>query len=388
MPVVLAGLLALQPLSTDLYQAALPALGNDLAAAPPSVQATVTVFMLVFGLWQLAAGPLSDRFGRRPVLFAGLATYVAASTLCAFAPSLPWLIAGRVGQALGACSCLVCVRAVVRDTFEPAQGARTLASASTIYGSLALLLPIVGALLATAFGWRATFAAMIAAACAVALAVVTTLGETNRHRTERLHPGAIARSYAAVLRNPTWNAYTWGLALSNGATLGFLAGGAYVLIRVLGLTPFECGLCFSAVVLGYIVGTLVCRQTLPRLGMQAALRVGLGVVAFASLLLAGLALAGVRQWWAIVVPHCLYMVGHGQIHPVAMAGSVARFPRNAGTASAAMGAATMLIGAATGQWVGFAFDGTPVPLALTMAACGLCAAAVTVPLIRRYGKVD
>lgn len=385
---LLAGLLFLQPLSTDLYQAALPAIGTGLRASTASVQVTMTVFLLVFGLWQFAAGPLSDRFGRRPVILTGLATYVGASAVCALAPSMPWLILGRAGQAFGACSCLVCARAIVRDAFEPSQGARLLAASSTIFGALALLCPFVGGLLVTWFDWRVTFTAMLVASSAVALAALITLRETNQRRSERLRITPLVQAYGVVLRTPTWHAYTWPLVCSNAAVFGFLSGGAFVLIGVLGVEPVEFGLCYSLIIVGYILGTLLCRQILPRLGMQRAMIAGASQLALASILMASLALADVRHWSAIVLPHFLYMIGHGQIHPIAMAGSVARFPQSAGTAAAAMGAAIMLAAAAIGQWIGFAVDGTTSALPLAMAACGLCAASAVFLLIHRYGNVD
>jgi DHA1 family bicyclomycin/chloramphenicol resistance-like MFS transporter len=386
---LVAGLLALQALSTDLYQAALPAIGAGLNAPVASVQLTLTVFILVFGLWQLVAGPLSDRFGRRPVIIAGLVIYVGASLACMVAPSMFWLVAGRAGQALGACSCLVAARAMVRDALPPAAGARLLASASALLGLSSVVAPIIGGLLLNTFGWRADFAALLAAAFALLVAALARLRETHpAPDPQALRVAPLLRAYGQVLRAPAWHAYTWPASFSYAGLFSFISGGSFVLIRVLGLSPFAFSLCFSAVVAGYIVGTLICRHTVLRLGMQRCMIIASHQQLAAALALAGLALAGVQHWAAIVIPHFVFMAGHGQIQPIAQAGSIARFPRNAGAASAAMGLAMMLIAALVGQWLGASYNGTVYPLMLTMAASGLGAAISARLLVRRHGHVD
>jgi DHA1 family bicyclomycin/chloramphenicol resistance-like MFS transporter len=383
-----AGLLTLQPLSTDLFQAALPAIGTDLNAPVARVQLMMTLFILVFGLWQLVAGPLSDRFGRRPVILAGLTVYVAASLVCMLAPSMNWLLIGRVGQALGACSCRVSARAMVRDALEPTQGARLLAAASTLLGIVTLAAPIIGSLLLTWSGWRADFAAMLLATCALLLAALARLRETlQTPNPDALRIAPMLRIYRQVLRTPAWHAYTWSAAFSYAGLFSFLSGGSFVLIRVLGLSPFACSLCFSTVVIGYTLGTLICRRAVQRLGLRRCLMVASRLQLAAALALIGLALAGVHHWAAIIGPHFLFMLAHGQLLPVAQAGSVAHFARNAGVATAAMGLAMMLVAAAVGQWLGASFNGTVYPLMLTMAASGIGTAASAWLLVRRDGDV-
>ena len=156
--------LMLQPLSTDLYLASLPGLSTRFAVDPSVVQLTLSLFVFGFGLMQLVSGPMSDRWGRRPVLLGGLALYVAASLACAAAPTIGLLVAARFLQAIGCCTVVVVARAIVRDAFEPAEGARVLARASSVLAIGPMLGPIAGSLLEVAFGFRAAFLLLAALA--------------------------------------------------------------------------------------------------------------------------------------------------------------------------------------------------------------------------------
>jgi DHA1 family bicyclomycin/chloramphenicol resistance-like MFS transporter len=384
-----AAYITLQPISTDLYQAALPSIGTAFGVPVASVQLTLTVFIAAFGVWQLIAGPLSDRFGRHPVALGGVLIYVAASALCTFTPSLPWLIAGRALQAVGACSCLVAARAMVRDELTPEHGARVLAVSGTILGICVVIAPILGGLLQAAFGWRATFGAMLAISTLVAAATALRLKETHRAPNRNaLRAGPLVRAYAQVARAPSWHAYTWPAVCSYAGLFSFISGGSFVLIRVLGVAPVYYGLCFSFIVSGYIVGTLICRRSVPRHGMPWTMRRGALLQFVAGLVIAGLALAGAHHPLALLLPQYVFLIGHGLIQPVAQAGSMARFPHSAGVATAAMGLAMMAVAALVGQWIGASFNGTVYPLTLTIAACGVASALTTFTLVKRYGRVD
>ena len=154
---LITGSLMLQPLSTDLYLASLPHLTSYFSATPAAVQQTLSMFVIGFGSAQLLSGPLSDRYGRRPVLVGGLATYLLASLACALAPSLSLLVAGRFIQAVGCCTAVVVARAIIRDAYAPAEGARMLAKASSLLSLVPIFGPIAGSYLQVGFGWRAAF---------------------------------------------------------------------------------------------------------------------------------------------------------------------------------------------------------------------------------------
>lgn len=375
-PRILLGLIAasmmLQPLSTDLYLASLPHLASYFDASPALVQQTLSGFVIAFGTAQLVVGPLSDRYGRRPVLLAGLAVYVGASVACAFAPTMSALIAGRIVQALGACSAVLIARALVRDAYAPAQGAHVLSQVSSLLAAAPILGPILGGYLQVAFGWRAAFVALTVFATVLGLALWRLLGETNLHKD----PGALkiaglAANYGRVLRSPTFWAYAAPGALSYGSIFVFISGSSVVLIRVLGVPTQYYGYCFAFGVVGYLSGTIVCRRLLKRFGVERTLGWGALGSAAAGLLFAALILAGLHHWTTVVGAQFLVMFAHGINFPCAQTGAVAPFPRQAGAAAGLLGFMMMACAFAIGTWVGASFDGTVYPLAFTSAAVGL-----------------
>jgi DHA1 family bicyclomycin/chloramphenicol resistance-like MFS transporter len=383
-----AGLSMLQPLSTDLYLPTLPAIASHFDASVATVQWTLSVFIAVFGAWQLVAGPLTDRYGRYPLITLGAAVYAAASLLCMAAPSMAVLVTGRALQALGACTCLVGARGVVRDLYTPSEGARMLASAATIMSFAPLLGPIVGAQLAGAFSWRAAFAALALFSLTLALYAGVMLKETNTRRNpQALAPGPMVRTYHQVLRSPAFRAYTLAAAATYGGLFAFISGSSFVLMRTLGQSATAYAFSFSTMVAGYLVGTLVCRRLLPRHGMQRTIATGAMLQVIAGLAMAVLALAGVHVPAAITVPMFFYGLSHGIVQPPSQSGAVAPFPGNAGAAAAMLGFSMMLIAACVGAWMGASYNGTVYPLTLTIAACSLATALVAFTLVRRHGDV-
>jgi DHA1 family bicyclomycin/chloramphenicol resistance-like MFS transporter len=383
-----AGLSMLQPLSTDLYLPTLPAIASHFDASVATVQWTLSVFIAVFGAWQLVAGPLTDRYGRYPLITLGAAVYAAASLLCMAAPSMAVLVTGRALQALGACTCLVGARGVVRDLYTPSEGARMLASAATIMSFAPLLGPIVGAQLAGAFSWRAAFAALALFSLTLALYAGVMLKETNTRRNpQALAPGPMVHTYRQVLRSPAFRAYTLAAAATYGGLFAFISGSSFVLMRTLGQSATAYAFSFSTMVAGYLVGTLVCRRLLPRHGMQRTIATGAMLQVIAGLAMAVLALAGVHVPAAITVPMFFYGLSHGIVQPPSQSGAVAPFPGNAGAAAAMLGFSMMLIAACVGAWMGASYNGTVYPLTLTIAACSLATALVAFTLVRRHGDV-
>jgi DHA1 family bicyclomycin/chloramphenicol resistance-like MFS transporter len=386
--VFVAGASMLLPLSTDLYQPALPSLATAFAIPAAEVQWTLSAFVLAFGLWQLVAGPLADRYGRYPVLLGGVATYAAASALCAAAPSIETLVGGRALQGIGACSCAVAARAIVRDLHTAADSARVLAAAGTWMSLAPLAGPPLGGLLLIAFGWRSSFAVLAAFGLLLAALALARLRETvPQVDAGALRPRRLAAAYATILRTPSFNAYAWPAATSYAALFAFISGGSFALIRVLGVSPAAYGLCFSFIVAGYLAGTLLCRRIVGRAGLPRTLSIGAAAQAVCGLAMAAPAALGVQHPAAILLPMFGVMIGHGLIQPVAQAGTVARFPQHAGTATALTGVVMMGVAAAVGQAVAAAFDGTVRPLAFTVAAAGGASALLAATVVRRHGHV-
>lgn len=382
-----AAIFALLPISTDLYLPALPALRGDFGISSARSQLTLSAFIVGFGLAQLAYGPLSDRFGRRPALLAGIVLYAAASVGCMAAPTIEMLIAARFLQGVGACSGQVMARAIVRDLYDPAQGARVLAYMTLLFGIVPLVGPLIGGYLTVWFGWRSTFAFLLAFGLVLLGSVWLLLAETNRH----LDPAAaslrrLAENAGTILRNRTFLGFSACVTFSYCGVFSFLSASSFVLIDVLGVAPDRFGLWFMMAVTGNMVGALACSRLTQRFSLARLLAAAATVSCLGGLMMLGLAIGGIAQPWAIIAPMAVYLMGHGITVPVCYAAAVGPFPTMAGTASALLGLMQLGVAAVVGQIVLRLHDGTPLPLAAAVAVLG-CTVLVT-ELILVRGKSE
>lgn len=385
---LLAVLLGVQPITTDLYLPALPALQADLGGSMGQAQLTLSAVLLAFGIAQLFAGPLSDRVGRRPVLLAGLGIYALATVASALAPTMGLLIVCRALQGVGMAASVVCARAVVRDLYEPAQGARVMARALSGLGLFALSGPPVGAVLVTLWGWRAAFVACaVFAAMAIAL-VVRLLPETlPQPNPQATRLGPLVRAWRSIATNRAFAAWTLLICCSYGMLYSYLAGSAFLFIEVMGSSRLVCGIALSSTTLAYIAGTLVCHRRLHRLGLQRTVRRGALFSVIGSAAMVALALGGWHSPWTVTAAAMCMNFSHGHQQPCGQVAVVAPFPSMAGTASALSGAVVAATAFAIGGWLGVAMDGTATPILLTQAFFGLMTAAVAFTLVRWHGDV-
>jgi DHA1 family bicyclomycin/chloramphenicol resistance-like MFS transporter len=383
---VLALLLGIQPVTTDLYLPALPALTAALRAHMGQAQLTLSALLLAFGCAQLVLGPLSDRFGRRPVLLWGLTAYVLASVGAVAAGSIELLILWRTLQGAAMGAAVMAARAIVRDLYQPADGARVMSRALTGLGLIACLCAPVGGLLADLFGWRVALA-MPGLFGAVTLGLVALrFGESlARRNPDALRPGTLLSTWAGVLRHPTFLAFSALTTAAYGLLFTFLASSSFVFIQVLGLSRTQYGLVMLWSSLAYIAGTFVCRRWLPRFGVRGSIARAAGLTLAGGSAMGVLALAGVHTPWAIVGPLTLVMLAHGVHQPCGQTGAVGPFPQAAGAASAINGFLMMLAAFGIGAWLGTRMDGTVLPLALGMWFWSVCLALIAWTLVRRHG---
>lgn len=368
---LITAFLMMQPLSTDLYLASLPSLASGFGVPASTVQLTLSLFVAGFGGAQLIIGPLSDRFGRRPVLLCGLALYVGASTLCGLAQSIQLLIAARFVQALGCCSAVIIARAVVRDAYAPEQSVRVVAQASTWLALAPLCGPILGSYLQVTFGWRAAFVALAIFSAGLMAATFWRLPETNAHKNPRATELAgLLANYRIVLGSREFWAYALPGALSYGAIFAFISGSSFALIRVLHVPTAWFGYCFAFGVSGYMSGTILCRRLLPGYGMRRTLRLGSALSLTAGALFLAALGAGAAHWSLMLAAMFLTMGAHGINFPIAQSGSVSPFPHQAGTAAGLMGALYMAVALGVGTVVGATHNGTLYPLALIVCTLG------------------
>jgi DHA1 family bicyclomycin/chloramphenicol resistance-like MFS transporter len=386
--VVLLGLLlGLQPVTTDLYLPALPALQQHLGASMPQVQLTLTAMLLAFGCSQLVWGPLSDRFGRRPILLTGLCIYVVAALGSVATQSMEALIGWRALQGMAMGACVMCARAVVRDLFSPAAGAQAMSRALTGLGIIACISAPTGSLLSDWLGWRATMGALAAfGACALILVVLRFTESNTRPNLQALRPAQLARNWAQILRHPTFIAFTATITFSYAGLFTFLASSSFTLIQVLGWPKTAYGVMLAAVAAMYIAGTMLCRKLLPRWGVRKSVALAGGLSISGGTLMGLAALLDITSGWAYVLPFCLYQLAHGIHMPCGQSGSMGPFPQIAGTASALNGFSMMVAAFAVGHWLGISMDGTVMPMAMGVWALGTATALAAWILVGRYGE--
>ncbi|MCG3189791.1 MAG: Inner membrane transport protein YdhC [Burkholderiaceae bacterium] len=387
MAVALALLLGTQVLATDLYLPALPMLARDLSAAMPAVQATMSAFVLAFGLAQLLWGPVADRFGRRPVLRAGVALFALASLGAALAPEVGAVIGWRAVQGAGVAAAVVCARAMLRDVFEPQRGAHVMSHALGGVGLIAIAAPVAGGAVAAAAGWRSTMALLAAVGAGLFAFVVWRIPETVRSRNpQATHARALLQQLGRTLAHPTFRAWTALVCGSYGGLMVFLAGSSFVLIEHLGLSVWECGLAMGSNSLVYVIGTFVCRRLLARHGLVGTVQRGAAFTATAGAIMAWAATQPTTSLWVVLVPQWIFALGHGVHQACGQAGAVGPFPHAAGVASALTGFLLALTAAAIALWLGVTLSASRPQLYFgTLATMATLTALAAWTLVRRHG---
>ena len=380
---LLTTLVALGPLSTDLYLPALPTLARVFGSDAAGVQLTLSVFLAGFAVGQLFYGPLSDRFGRRPLMLGGLAIYGLATIACILAPSIEMLIAARFVQAIGACAGPVLGRAVVRDVWGAAESARIIAYMGGAMAIAPLLGPTLGGFLTVLFGWQSNFVILLLVCAVQVIAVAHLLRESNVQRNPgATHPRQLLANFRLLLANRSYLGYVLTFSFSYSALFAFISASSFVLSARYGLTPEVYGMCFGLVVAGYVVGSLASGRLVRRFGGDTLLAFGacLGAVAGASM--AALEFSGATSIAAILAPMFFCTVATGLVMPNAIAKALAPYPAMAGSASALMGCVQMTLAAVVGIAVGHALPGGGGALAAGVAMCTALAPLSYLMLIR------
>ncbi|NVJ93402.1 MAG: Bcr/CflA family multidrug efflux MFS transporter [Methylocystaceae bacterium] len=368
---ILTGLVALGPISTDMYLPSLPALKAELGASVSQVQLTLSIFLGGFAVSQLLYGPLSDRFGRRPVLIIGITIYCLASIACFLSTTIEALIIARFFQAFGACSGPVLGRAIVRDVYGQERAAQMLAYIGSAMALAPAVAPLIGGYLQIWYGWQANFAVISLFALILVLLVVMLIQETNPHiNPEALQLRRIFGNYLELFGHREYLGYVLLNSFVFSGLFAFISGSSFVFIDVFGLTPDVYGICFGICVGGFIMGTLIAGKLSRKLGSPLMLRYGSLLSLVSGALLASVALGGGFGPVSVVAPMFVFMISVGIVMPNSMAGAIGPFPKMAGAASAMMGFLQMAIAASVGVSVGLLDNGTQIPMVLAIAAMG------------------
>ena len=368
---LLALLTALGPLAMDLYLPSLPAIETALGAPAAQVQLTISVYLIGFAVGQIAYGPVSDRFGRRPVLGVALTIFCAGTLMCSAAPTIGALIAARALQGAGAAGVIVLARAVVRDLYEGPRAGRELSLMGAIMSVAPIVAPVIGGFTQSSFGWRFGFILIFVAGLAAIAVVWRLLPETARRTKAVGHPVvALFRSYAVVARSGNFLAHLGIATTSYAGLFAYISGSSFVLQGLYGLSPLAFGLFYGVTSLGFIAGTLTGAKLVSRRGFDRTIGIGSGALAGGGLLLTA-AVSLAPSWIvALAAPMMVYLAGLVLVLPLSIAATLQPFPERAGAASSLVGSVQQTIGAIVGAIVGHALGATAWPMIISIAAAG------------------
>lgn len=382
--VLLVALSAFGPLSMSIYTPSMTTIGHALMASDEDVKLTLTTFLIGFSAGQLFYGPLSDRFGRKPVLLIGVAIYTLAGLACAFAASIDTLILLRLFHGLGVCSGSVVSRAVTRDIFGATGSARVMAFVSLGINVAPALAPIIGGYLTALFGWQAIFLVLAAFGAIIFVVVAFGLRESNPYLGQSAGILGTVRQAGPMLVHARFLGFALAISSIFAAMFAYIVGSPFVLMNKLGLSPAEYGYWLLTSVAAFTTGSFIATRTVSLLPLPRCILLGLSVAIVGAIAMLGLALSGVFSVGAIIWPYVLVALGCGMTMAPAMAGSVNQFPRQAGTASSIMGTLQMGAAAASTAVVTAFTDGSQLPMIWTLAGCLLFGLATTILLLRPF----
>lgn len=383
---LLMAMTAIGPLSLNILVPATPGLVATLNTDPATVQLTVSLYLLGLAVSQLVLGPLSDRFGRRPVVICGLLLTVVTSFAALLAVNITGLIVARAFQSFGASTGLVIGRAIIRDLYDRERAASMIGWVATVMVMAPMISPLIGGLLDTAFGWETTFIFVGIYALVVLVWAYFKLPET---RPDHVTGGGLfylVGEARALLASPAFNAYVLAATLGSATFFAFLGGSPHVTIGLMGESSASYGAWFIITAFGYMMGNLTAAKLSPRFGVNTMIRLGLAFELIGAILTIAIVwvfpLGGPAT---IFPPQFLISFGNGVLLPNAIAGAISVRPQAAGTASGITGFTQMAVGALAAQatsWIAAA-SLTALPMSFTILLIGLAAMIGFAWLIRR-----
>lgn len=357
-----------QPVAMDLYLPALPEIASHFGGKAAQVQWTLTTFLLAFGISQLVLGAVADRYGRRRTLLWGLALYVVAASIGATAHELSVLIGSRALLGLATAACVVSARAVIRDCYSGAASLGIMARSMTGMSAIGLLSPVLGGLATSYLGWYSAVALIGVFGAVAWTTVYATFAETSTHSPARNRIGL-----HVLLRHRQFVFSSLLAGASFSGVVSFLLLSPFIFIGEYGMSRIAYGLIPATGSLAFLSGTVFCRHFLKRIAVPDLIRIGalLTLAGGASQLL--LWHVGIRTPWALLLPQCVFMFGHGIHQPCGQGGAVAPFPEFAGRAAAVSGFIIIAAAFVVGQLVS---QSTVPPTQTLVTALSLAAACV------------
>src|SRR6202008_689177 len=373
-------------LSLNILVPALPGLATKFAADPASVQLTVSLYLMGLAAAQLVFGPLSDRFGRRPVVLAGLALASLASTAAIFAANIASLVVARIAQSLGASTGQTIGRAIIRDLYDREHAAPMIGLVTSVVVLMPMVAPLIGGILDTLFGWEAIFVFCAGVSFTVFAWAALALPETRHLSPMPSWEGHFRPDLAALASSPRFFGYALCAGFGSAPFFSFLGGAPHVVVTLLGHTSAEYGLWFFIPSVGFMAGNFAVSRLAARFGIDALIWWGIALTIIGCVLnlLVYVALPG-WEMATIFLPQIVIGVGNGLLLPTSVAGAVSIRPQVAGTASGLTGFIQMSVGALAAQLGGHvvAQAASATPMLLLTLFFGIALAAAFFALVRR-----
>ncbi|MGC4973462.1 multidrug effflux MFS transporter [Streptomyces sp. DT199] len=387
---LLGSLTAVPPLAMDMYLPSLPEVTRSLHAPAATVQLTLTACLAGMALGQLVVGPMSDRWGRRRPLLAGLAVFVVATVLCALAPTVELLVAFRLAQGLAGAAAIVIARAVVRDLYDGMAMARFFSTLMLISGVAPIVAPLIGGQILRVTDWRGVFAVLTVIGVLIGALVWTRLPETLAP-AER-HSGGVGealRSMRGLLADRSFTGYMLTGGFAFAALFAYISASPFVIQEIYGASPQTFSLLFGVNSVGLVVvGQINGKILVGRVSLDRVLGIGLAIVitAATALLLMSLGVFGEVGLVPVAAALFVLMSAMGITLPNTQALALMRTKHAAGSASALLGTTSFLIGAIASPLVGVAGEDTALPMAVVQLAAALVALACFMGMCRPWKK--
>ncbi len=380
----LAALIALGPLSTDMYLPALPRIAAEFSETTAHVQLTLSLFLVGFAVAQLFYGVLSDRFGRKPVMLAGLVIFTVATIGCAYSENIYLLMFFRSLQAVGGSAGPVLGRAIVRDLYSGSQASKVLSQIGSIMAVAPAIAPIIGGFLSLYYGWQSIFWFLAAYGVVGAWIYQRKISESSppEFRHQRTI-GSVILDYWRLLHDRQYIGYTLSCSFSIAGLFAFISGSSFVLIGLFGVPEQQFGWYFLTVVVGYMVGTTQSARLSHTFDNKYLVGVGSGILVCAGIIMLIICVSPYVGPIIISVPMAVFAAGVGIVMPQSLAGALQSYPHMAGTASGLLGFIQMSTAATAGIIVGHTFNDTSVPMAATIALMGVLSMLSFVILVHR-----
>lgn len=364
--ILLAATSALGPAAMQILLPALPVIKETFEVSTEVAQLTLSLSMLAIALGTLFFGPLSDKYGRKPVMLFGLSITIAGSIFCFLANTIELLIAGRFIQAFGAAVGLVLARAIVRDVYGPQEAARVIATLVMVMVVAPMLSPALGGELMLRLGWEYVFIVITIACILISLLLIKSLPETLKEPVPFTGVAAMISNYVLLFRSRAFCGYAFCVTFVSVLFFSFISAAPEIMVSVLKRPPNEYGYYFVMIPIGFMAGNYFARHFGRSMELNRMISIG-AIIGFTGVTLAiGLQLMGFHQPIALFAPIALAVCGNGIALPNAQAAAINEFPKFAGSASGLTGFLQMFFSAIAAQMVAVIFNGTVFPLLILM----------------------